>query len=99
MEWVIIILIVMVYYGLSEQIKKISKTLNVAKKEFPSLKDLFNKNIKIEIIDDDFTEEKIGILVKYDDVWLALETKDKKGNIKQNYFRLSNIKAINILDN
>lgn len=98
MEWIIILAIIAAYYGLSEQIKRISKLFSTPKTDFPSLKDLINKNIKIEITDDYIEKEATGTLIKYDDTWIALETKDKNKNIKQNYFRLSNVTSINILD-
>lgn len=98
MEWIIILVIVAAYYDLSMQIKKILKIQDVAKKKFPSLKNLINKNIEIELNDYYIEKDKRGILIKYDDTWIALETKDKNGNIKQNYFRLLDIVSINILD-
>lgn len=95
MELVIILAIVVSYYGLSEKIQKILKRTYMNKKDFPSFKDLINKQIEIELIDGCV---KDGTLIKYDNVWIALENKDKNGVIKQNYFRISNISSINILD-
>lgn len=94
MEWVILMAIVITYYSLDYRIKRINKPI---KKEFPSLKELINKEVKIEL-NDEYDTIFTGILVNYDEKWISIEYKDKKGNIKQNYYRLSNIVAINIME-
>lgn len=96
MNWAAIVIIVAAYYGLSDQLKKISKSLETSKKEFPSLKELLNKKIELHISEDLDTKGTTGVLVKYDKEWLALSSIDKKGKEKLYFFRLSNIKSISI---
>ncbi len=85
------------YFDLKKDIKKIltyqSKT---EKKDFTLLEKLKGKEIQIEIDDDDiisFDNTKKGILKDFNDVWLILETEDKKGK-KTLYYRMINIKGV-----
>lgn len=94
MEWILLLAIGISYYSLSEKIKKISIQHAKNKKEFPSLKNLLNKNIEVEIINN---LSKTGILKKYDDIWIVIETKDNKNGLNLNYYRLSNVLSINII--
>lgn len=98
MEWILLMVIVAVYCGLSSQIKNISKAMEKNKKDFPSLKSLLNRDIEIKLKDDFINIGTKGKLIKYDEEWLALLSNDKKGNAKLNYFRLNNIESINIFN-
>lgn len=97
MEWIILMAIVIAYSSLSEKIKRVADQSSKAKKVFPSLKKLIGKNIQIETNDYYETETK-GILKYYDKTWIAIESINKKKKTEINYFRISSVSSINLLD-
>lgn len=68
------------------------------KKRFPSLKELVDKTIEIEIEDNYYSYETKGILKFYDDEWIAIECINKSNKKEINYFRISNISSIDIIN-
>lgn len=98
MEWIILFAIILAYSSLSEKIKRISNESLKTKKEFPSLKDLIGKIIEIEDDEHYYETATKGILKYYDETWIAIESKNKKKKTEVNYFRISNISSINIID-
>lgn len=98
MEWIILFAIIIAYSSLSEKIKRISAQISKNKKEFPSLKDLVGKTIEIEDEEHYYETATKGILKYYDETWIAIESKNKKKKTEINYFRISNISSINIID-
>lgn len=95
--WVILFVLLLGYFDLKKDIKKIltyqSKT---EKKDFTLLEKLKGKEIQIEVDNDDiisFDSTRKGILKDFNDVWLILETEDKKGK-KTLYYRMINIKGV-----
>lgn len=95
--WVILFVLLLGYFDLKKDIKKIltyqSKT---EKKDFTLLEKLKGKEIQIEVDNDDiisFDNTRKGILKDFNDIWLILETEDKKGK-KTLYYRMINIKGV-----
>ena len=97
MEWFILLVVIMAYFDLNSNIKKILNNQNKNnKKEFSLLKKLIGKQIQIES-DDEYvlvfgTSQK-GILKEFNDVWIVLETEGKKGK-ELIYYRLNSIKGV-----
>ena len=97
MEWFTFFVVIMAYFDLNSNIKKILNNQNKNnKKEYSLLKKLIGKQIQIEL-DDEYvlvfgTSQK-GILKEFNDVWIVLETEGKKGK-ELIYYRLNNIKGV-----
>lgn len=98
MDWVILFAILATYSILSEKIKKLSDQTTKTKKTYNSLKSLIDKNIEIEFDDNHYETETKGILKYYDETWIAIESKNKKNKTELNYFRITHISSINIID-
>lgn len=102
MEYLTLIALVMVYSSLSAKISRITNNMSVRKnKKFPSLKELVGKNVELET--DDYYEYTFnlktkGILKEYNDTWIVIEALNKKNEKELYYYRLNNIKSINIID-
>ncbi len=95
--WLVLLVFALGYFDLKKDIKKIltyqSKT---EKKDFTLLEKLKGKEIQIEVDNDDiisFDNTRKGILKDFNDIWLILETEDKKGK-KTLYYRMINIKGV-----
>lgn len=102
MEYLTLIALVMVYSSLSSKISRITNNMSVKKnKKFPSLKELVGKNIELETddyYDYTFNLKTKGILKEYNDTWIVIETLNKKEEKELYYYRVNNIKSINIID-
>lgn len=102
MEYLTLIALVMVYSSLSSKISRITNNMSVKKnKKFPSLKELVGKHIELET--DDYYEytynlKTKGILKEYNDTWIVIESLNKKDEKELYYYRVNNIKSINIID-
>lgn len=102
MEYLTLIALVLVYSSLSAKISRITNNMSVRKnKKFPSLKELVGKNVELET--DDYYEYTFnlktkGILKEYNDTWIVIEALNKKNEKELYYYRLNNIKSINIID-
>lgn len=96
MEWVILIAIVVLYFELSEQIKKLAGE-KTKKKELPSLISLVGSKIEV-ILKDLYIDGNKGILKSFDNEWLVIESFNKLSKKEINYFRISNIVTINIIN-
>ena len=95
--WLVLLVLALGYFDLKKDIKKIltyqSKT---EKKDLTLLEKLKGKEIQIEVDNDDiisFDNTRKGILKDFNDIWLILETEDKKGK-KTLYYRMINIKGV-----
>lgn len=95
--WLVLLVFALGYFDLKKDIKKMltyqSKT---EKKDFTLLEKLKGKEIQIEVDNDDiisFDNTRKGILKDFNDIWLILETEDKKGK-KTLYYRMINIKGV-----
>lgn len=102
MEYLTLIALVMVYSSLSSKISRITNNMSVKKnKKFPSLKELVGKNIELETddyYDYTFNLKTKGILKDYNDTWIVIESLNKKDEKELYYYRVNNIKSINIID-
>lgn len=102
MEYLTLIALVMVYSSLSSKISRITNNMSVKKnKKFPSLKELVGKNIEIETddyYDYTFNLKTKGILKEYNDTWIVIESLNKQNEKELYYYRVNNIKSINIID-
>lgn len=102
MEYLTLIALVMVYSSLSSKISRITNNMSVKKnKKFPSLKELVGKNIELETddyYDYTFNLKTKGILKEYNDTWIVIETLNKKEEKELYYYRVNDIKTINIID-
>lgn len=102
MECLTLIALVMVYSSLSAKISRITNNMSVRKnKKFPSLKELVGKNVELETDDYyeyTFNSKTKGILKEYNDTWIVIEALNKKNEKELYYYRLNNIKSINIID-
>lgn len=102
MEYLTLIALVMVYSSLSSKISRITNNMSVKRnKKFPSLKELVGKNIELETddyYDYTFNLKTKGILKEYNDTWIVIESLNKKDEKELYYYRLNNIKSINIID-
>ena len=87
----------LVYFDLKSVLKKILNNQSKNnKRDFSLLENLKNKEIQIEIDDEDisvFDTNKKGILKDFNDVWLIVESTSKKGK-ELIYYRVSNIKGV-----
>lgn len=95
--WLVLLVFALGYFDLKKDIKKIltyqSKT---EKKDLTLLEKLKGKEIQIEVDNDDiisFDNTRKGILKDFNDIWLILETEDKKDK-KTLYYRMINIKGV-----
>lgn len=95
--WLVLLVLALGYFDLKKDIKKIltyqSKT---EKKDLTLLEKLKGKEIQIEVDNDDiisFDNTRKGILKDFNDIWLILETEDKKDK-KTLYYRMINIKGV-----
>ena len=95
--WVILFVLLLGYFDLKKDIKKIlTYQSETEKKDFTLLEKLKGKEIQIEVDNDDiisFDNTRKGILKDFNDIWLILETEDKKGK-KTLYYRMINIKGV-----
>ena len=95
--WVIFLAVMLTYFDLKSDLKKIlTYQSKNDKKDFTLLGKLKGKEVQIEVDNDDiisFTNSQKGILKDFNDAWLILETKDKKGT-KEIYYRMINIKGV-----
>lgn len=102
MEYLTLIALVMAYSSLSSKISRITNNVSVKKnKKFTSLKELVGKNIELET--DGYYEytynlKTKGILKEYNDTWIVIESLNKKEEKELYYYRVNNIKTINIID-
>ena len=96
-NWLIYLVVLLTYFDLKSVLKKILNNQSKnSKKDFSLLENLKNKEIQIEIDDEDinvFDANKKGILKDFNDVWLILESTSKKGK-ELIYYRVSNIKGV-----
>lgn len=91
-----VILIIIMLIGILSKLEKIIRLIKNMdsknkKKEFPSLKELIGKNIKIKISEDAdfvFGFEAEGILKEFDDIWIVVECINKK---EEYYYRIKDI--------
>lgn len=102
MEYLTLIALVMVYSSLSSKISRITNNMSVKKnKKFPSLKELVGKNIELETddyYDYTFNLKTKGILKEYNDTWIVIESLNKQNEKELYYYRVNDIKTINIID-
>lgn len=102
MEYLTLIALVMVYSSLSSKISRITNNMSVKKnKKFPSLKELVGKNIELETddyYDYTFNLKTKGILKEYNETWIVIESLNKQNEKELYYYRVNNIKSINIID-
>lgn len=102
MEWFILLLGISGYFSLSSKLDKIIGNMNINKgKRFPSLKELVGKQIELKMDSDlEFLYgcESKGILREFNSTWLVIEKTNKKNQKEQYYYRLNNIKSINIVE-
>ena len=96
-NWLIYLVVLLVYFDLKSVLKKILNNQSKNnKRDFSLLENLKNKEIQIEIDDEDisvFDTNKKGILKYFNDVWLIVESTSKKGK-ELIYYRVSNIKGV-----
>lgn len=96
-NWLIYLIVLLTYFDLKSVLKKILNNQSKnSKKDFSLLENLKNKEIQIEIDDEDinvFDINKKGILKDFNDVWLIVESTSKKGK-ELIYYRVSNIKGV-----
>ena len=95
-SWLIILVMAVGYFDIKTYLKKILNNQNKEKKDFSFLDALREKEIQIEIDDDDilsFESSQKGVLKDFNDVWLILEVKNKK-SVELIYYRMSNIKGV-----
>lgn len=94
MNWFIFFVIIVAYYDLNSNIKKILNNQNKNnKKDFSILKNLINKEIQIEFDDENIGPSKKGVLKEFNDVWIVLQEENKK-NTELNYYKLINVQSI-----
>lgn len=95
--WVVFLVVLLTYFDIKSTLKKIINNQSKDnKKDFSLLEKLKNKEIKIETDDDDilsFGASQKGILKDFNNEWLILEQKTKKGK-ELIYYRIVNIKGI-----
>ena len=95
--WLVLLVFALGYFDLKKDIKKILTYQSKSeKKDFTLLEKLKGKEIQIEVDNDDiisFDNTRKGILKDFNDIWLILETEDKKGK-KTLYYRMINIKGV-----
>lgn len=95
--WIILLILVIAYFDLKSDLKKVLNYINKnSKKDLSLLDKLKGKEVELEIDNDDitsFTSARKGILKDYNDIWLILETNDSKGK-KTLYFRMINVKGV-----
>lgn len=95
--WLVLLVFALGYFDLKKDIKKIlTYQSKKEKKDFTLLEKLKGKEIQIEVDNDDiisFDNTRKGILKDFNDIWLILETEDKKGK-KTLYYRMINIKGV-----
>ena len=96
-NWLIYLIVLLTYFDLKSVLKKILNNQSKnSKKDFSLLEKLKDKEIQIEIDDEDinvFGTNKKGVLKDFNDVWLVLESVSKKGK-ELVYYRVSNIKGV-----
>lgn len=94
MEYVIIIVIIFAYSGISSKLEKLNKKINSNFKTKKNLKEFIDKNVVITLTGDYFTNPS-GIFKSYDDVWFELEIINK--NKKEiNFYRIDDIETITL---
>lgn len=94
MNWFIFFVIIVAYYDLNSNIKKILNNQNKNnKKDFSILKNLINKEIQIEFDNENIGPSKKGVLKEFNDVWIVLQEENKK-NTELNYYKLINVQSI-----
>lgn len=94
MNWFIFFVIIVAYYDLNSNIKKILNNQNKNnKKDFSILKNLINKEIQIEFDNENIGLSKKGVLKEFNDVWIVLQEENKK-NTELNYYKLINVQSI-----
>lgn len=106
MEWVsfmLLFVIMSTQYTILEKIKKMSEK---EKKNNLDLKEYLNKDVYIVLDNEDVTDsylfssitKTMGKILDFDETWIIFSyyNKSKRKNINQ-YFRISDIKSINII--
>ena len=94
MNWFIFFVIIVAYYDLNSNIKKIlNNQKKNNKKDFSILKNLINKEIQIEFDNENIGPSKKGVLKEFNDVWIVLQEENKK-NTELNYYKLINVQSI-----
>ena len=94
MNWFIFFVIIVAYYDLNSNIKKILNNQNKNnKKDFSILNNLINKEIQIEFDNEIIGSSKKGVLKEFNDVWIVLQEENKK-NTELNYYKLINVQSI-----
>lgn len=95
--WIILLILIIAYFDLKSDLKKVLNFLSKnSKKDLSLLDKLKGKEVELEVDNDDitsFTSTRKGILKDYNDIWLILETNDSKGK-KTLYFKMINIKGV-----
>lgn len=94
MEYVIIIVIIFAYSGISSKIEKLNKKINSNFKTKKNLKEFIDKNVVITLTDDYFTNPE-GIFKSYDDIWFELE-KMNKNKKEISFYRIDDIETITL---
>ena len=96
-NWVVFLVVLLTYFDIKSTLKKILNNQNKnTKKDFSLLEKLKEKEVQIEIDNEDinmFETIRKGILKDFNDVWLILEINTKKGK-ELMYYRISSIKGV-----
>ena len=96
-SWIILFVVLMMYFDISSKLKKLLNNQSKEnKKDFSLLEKLKGKEIEIESDEEElfsFGSEQKGKLKDFNDTWLKLESKGKKGK-ETTYYRINNIKGV-----
>lgn len=95
MEYVIIIVIIFAYSGLSSKIEKMNKKLNSNYRTKNNFKEFINKQVIITLTDDYFINPS-GVFKAYDDVWFEIESINKNNKKEINFYRIDDIETITL---
>ena len=98
MEYVIILVIIFAYTGLSSKIDKVYKKISKDSVGIKDFKELIGKNVTV-MLDDDYVFPPKGILKSYDNIWIEIESYNKKNKKEISFYRVSKIQSITLDEN
>lgn len=97
MESMIIMVIALAYFSLSSKIRKVYNKLNDTSRKIGNLNELIGKKVEV-IIDGNYLNDIKGKLTAYDELWIEIESINKKQQKEINFYKIQNIETITVCD-
>lgn len=97
MESLLLLTIVISYFSLSSKIIKVYNKLNDTSRKVRNLNELIGKEVKVTI-DGNIWDDIKGKLNAYDDIWIEIESINKKQQREIKFYKIQNIETITVIN-